>query len=148
MTIKYLNWFYDVNSVASTKFFIRSFSYYWIHVNWIYCFAFRMFIKHTSNSPEHVVHRLTKIFSSMSCDEDELTISYPFKLGMSIVLSNRMLHSINDGIASNIDFRRVFSLSHQIIRCHLSWSEVVLRDGSHSLAVKLFRIWRVDIICT
>lgn len=86
-----------------------------IHMDWIDSLALRMFIKYTANSPEHMVHWLTKVFSSMSCNEDELTISNPIKFRMSIILSHSVLHSINDCVSGDIDFRRVFSLFNQII---------------------------------
>ena len=39
-------------------------------------------------SPEHVVHRLTKIFSSMRSDKDQFPISHPVKFWMRIILSS------------------------------------------------------------
>ena len=115
VAIKDFNRLNDVDAITTTQFFIRSFSHHRIHMDWIYSLALRMFIKYTANSPEHVVHRLTKVFSSMSCDEDELTISNPIKLRMSIIFPYRMLHSINDGIASDIDFRRVLCFQRQLL---------------------------------
>lgn len=52
---------------------------------WINCLAFWMLIKNTAYCTKHIVHWLTKVFSSMRCYKDKFSISNPIKFWMRII---------------------------------------------------------------
>ena len=137
-----------MDTITSAQFFICCFSHYWVHMNRINRLAFWMFIQHTADCTEHIMHRLSKIFPSMGCNKNHFTVTNPVKFRMSIVFFNSMLHCINNCITCNKNLRRIFPFFNKVIRCHLCRCKVILRNNAYRLTVKFFWIRRINIIST
>ena len=126
MAIKYFNRLNNMNTITTTQLFISSFSNYRIHMDWINRLAIRMFIKNSTDSSEHIMHRRSKVFPSMSRYKNEFSIANPIKLRMSIIFLNSMLHCVNYCITGNINLTRIFSLFNKIVCSKLCRSKVKL----------------------
>lgn len=57
-----------------------------------------MLIKNTAYCTKHIVHWLTKVFSSMRCYKDKFSISNPIKFWMRIIFLYCVLHCVNYSI--------------------------------------------------
>ena len=73
-----------------------------------------MLIKDTTDSPEHVMYRFTKVFPTVSCYEDQLVIADPVKFLMMIVLADCVLHCVNNRIAGYVDICGVASFAEKV----------------------------------
>ena len=146
MAVEHLYRLDDVNTVAVSELLISGLSHHRIHMNRIHRFTIRMLIKHTADGSEHMMHRLSEVFPAVGCDEDELVVSYPFKLRVSVVGADSVLHCIDNRVASNVDIVWITSLSQEIGFRERCRRKVVLADDRHSFSVELFRVRRIDVV--
>ena len=146
MAVEHLYRLDDVNTVAVSELLISGLSHQRVHMNRIHSLSIWMLVKNTTYSPEHMVHWLTEVFPTMGCDEYELVISNPIKFWMRVVLAYRMLHCIDNSVASYIDIIGIPSFLEKVIAAQGCRYEVILRNDRHCFSVKLLRVRRIDVI--
>jgi len=134
-----------VDLITVTKFLIRSFPHYRIHVYRIYGLALRMLIQYAANRTEHVMHRFAEVFSSMRCNKDEFSIPNPVKFRMSVIPLDSMLHRIDHGITSDINCARIFPFFDKVISCQLGRCEIIFADDTNSLTIEFLWIRAIDV---
>ena len=83
----------------------------------------------------------------MGRDEDQSAVRSPLQLGMSVILANRSLKSINGSVAGYVNSLRVFALLQKILFGKLCRSKIESTDDADRLTVEFLRIWAVDVIC-
>ena len=146
MKVKYVKGFNDTDSLIPTQNCIGRFTYHWIHMDRINGFYVWMFIADPANGPEHMLHRLTKIFPTMSCDHNKSASFCPIKLLMSIIITNCGFQCIDCRISRYINRFRLFSLLNQILSRQFCRGKIIRCYNTNRLTVKFFRIRRIDII--
>ena len=135
-----------MNLSAITKLHIRRLPYYWVHMNRIYSLTIRMFIKDSTNCSEHMMHRLSKVFTTMSGNKYQLIISHPIKFRMCVVFFNRMLHSVNNCVPSHKNTFSFASFLQKIISAQRCRSKIINTDNAYAFTIKLFRIGAIYVI--
>ena len=67
---------------------------------------------------------------------------------MMIVLADRVLHRINDGVACDVNVVWISPLTEKVRFGKRSRGEVVLRNDRHSFTIKLLWVWAVYVVCS
>ena len=146
VTVHNINRVNNMDLLTVAKFFFGYLPHYGIHVNGINRSYIRVFVKHSADCPEHMVHRFTKIFPSVCGNENHTVITNPFQFLMVIVFRDSITHSVNDGISRDKNRICVFALLQQMLLCQCGRSKMILTDNPYCLSVELFGIGRVNVI--
>ena len=118
VAIENFNRLNDVDLITIAKFFICCLPHDRIHVDWIDCFTFRVFIKNTADSSKHMVHRFAEVLPAMCCNEDKLSIiTNPVKFWVIVVLLHRMLHRIDYSVTRHIYIFSFTPFIEKILAC-------------------------------
>ena len=144
MEIQYIHRFNNMNPFIISQNLPGGFPDNRIHMNRINSLHIGMFITHT----EHVLHRLSKIFSPVCRDHNKTASFCPLQFRMRIILTNRSLQCINGRISRHIDSIRILAFLEKILPGQFRRCKIIGRDDTDRLSVKFFRIRRINIVGT
>lgn len=95
-----------------------------------------------------MVHRITKVFTTMRRDENQPAIRGPFELRMRITTAHSCAQGVNASITCHPNFLAWLSFLKQVSPACLCGRKVKIRNDIHGLPIELLRPRAIDVVRT